>query len=768
MSQAPRRGRGRGGPEGPPPPAGPGRGDGEGRNWRRFLPSWKIVVVGIVVVAAGVFGMIMVGYSLTPMPTQAQVQDGVDDQASIIRDANNKVIARLGTKRKEVQIQQVPRHVQDAVIAAENSSFRDDAGISFSGMVRSLWSTATGQQVQGASTITQQMARNYYDGLSQERSLERKVKEIFVAVKLNKSLPKEQILSQYLNTIYFGRGAYGIGAAAEAFFKKDVKDLTPEQGAYLAGRIQNPSSFDQSEKSGDKGPTQFRYKYVLEQLGKLDPANYGNLLSKSPTAPKLTSSREKDYFKGVEGYMIMAVVNELERDHGIDMDDLKTGGYRITTTLDTGLMEAAKKAVNQHTANAPDEVMSTMAAVDPRDGRIKAFYGGDDYANDQWIDAFMSVKQAASAFKPYVLAAWLDQGYSLRSYLPAKGPITLEGTKPIDNDHASKASAVDVVNATASSVNTAFAKMGEKVGLDAVIDIASRAGINKERLVSTKERQMYQLTIGSSGVTAVEQAGGYSIFANAGMHFKNHVIMKVVNRDGQTLWDDKKRINPVKVITPEAAADATVALQAVVKSGTGRNAALYNRPVAGKTGTNNDNKDVWFVGFTPQISTAVGIFRQQCVTKSGKIVRPRFDNCPWYRGKDPAKEKKYTPQKPYSTAAEAPLPSGYQGATYPAAIWKTFMTEATKNDKVEQFPPRADTGVPENLAPKPTPTPTRTIDPENPFEDPTDCPLLDPACEDDGNVNVDPNEQGFPEGDDGMMGGGATVPDPMPSRREDG
>ncbi|WP_157253954.1 transglycosylase domain-containing protein [Nonomuraea typhae] len=777
----PRRGRGgRGGPpEGPPPgerERGRGRGDGEGRGWRRFIPSWKIVVAGCVVVAAGIFGMIMVGYSLTPVPTSAQAKDAVDDMGSTLYYENGKeVLAKLGVKRIPVQtIGEIPAHVQDAVIAAENSSFRDDSGISFSGMVRSLWFTATGQQIQGASTITQQMARNYYDGLSQERSLQRKVKEIFVAVKLNQSLTKDQILLQYLNTIYFGRGANGIGAAAQYFFDKKVSKLTPEEGAYLAGRIQNPSSFDTSEKSGDNGPTEYRYKYVLEQMGKLDPAKYSGLLAKSPTSPKRKADKQKDYYKGVQGYMIRTVIDEL-RPLGIDEDDLKTGGYKIRTTFDKKLMEAAKRAVNQHTRNAPKEVMATLAAVDPRTGRIRAFYGGDDYATDAWNDAFMSVKQAASAFKPYVLAAWLEQGYSLRSYLPAKGPIELPGTSPINNDHPSGATSVDVVKATASSVNTAFAKMGEKVGLQSVVEIASRAGIDKERLEETKDRQSYLLTIGSSGVTAVEQAGGYSIFANQGKHIKNHVIIKATDRNGQVVVDDKNYA-AVTVISPEAAADATVALQAVVKSGTGRNAALYDRPVAGKTGTNNDNKDVWFVGFTPQISTAVGMYKQECRTAKGKLVAPVNDNCPWYRGKDPAKEKKYTPQKAYSSAFEVPLPSGYQGATYPAAIWKTFMTEATKGDEVMQFPPRADGGVPENLAPKPTPTPTPTptADPENPFEeeDPNvGCPLLDPACQDDGDVSVDEETgdgSGIPEGDgDSMMGRGAAVPNPMPSRRED-
>ncbi|MET7462060.1 transglycosylase domain-containing protein [Nonomuraea sp. NPDC005501] len=793
ISEAPRRARGRGnggnagpggpggpggsgGPGGPGGPQGPGEPPGDsGRKrpaWLRFLPSWKIVLAGFAVVTAGVFGMIAVAYANMPMPTEDQVQDTVDDQGSTMYYANGEVLAKLGTKRVPVKdINQIPRHVQDAVIAAENSGFREDAGISFSGMVRSVFSTVSGQQVQGASTITQQMARNYYDGLSQERSVERKIKEIFVAVKLNKQLTKDQILLQYLNTIYFGRGAYGIGAAAQQFFGKPVKELTPQQGAYLAGRIQNPDAFDRAEIAGNMKPTEERYVYVVGQMAKLDPAAYGTLPAKAPTSPKRVKVKNRDYFKGLTGYMVEAVLNELKADYNISKEDVETGGYKITSTFDKKLMLAARDAVNKHTAGLTGEINATLAAVDPTNGRIRAFYGGDDYEKDAWNDAFLSQKQAASAFKPYVLAAWLDSGYSLRSYLPAKGPLKLEGTTPINNDHASGASSIDVVDATAHSVNTAFAKMGEKVTLEKVIEIASRAGLSKDRLEDAKNRHHYLITIGSGQVTAVEQAGGYSIFANGGKHFRNHVIITVKDRSNRVKYQEKK--TPAQVISPEAAADATVALQAVVKQGTGRNAALYDRPVAGKTGTNNENKEAWFVGFTPQLSTAVGMFRQECRTKGGKVIQPVNDNCPWWRGKDPAKEKKYTPQKPYTTAYEVPLGANFQGATYPSAIWKAFMTEAMKGQKVEQFPARVDTGVSENLAPKPVPTPTATKDPAEEQPDDVTC-VIDPCDDDSGRIiTIDPNQNNGFDDDNGLLGGGQDPgmppfyePEPMPTGRE--
>ncbi|MDA0633331.1 transglycosylase domain-containing protein, partial [Nonomuraea sp. MCN248] len=746
---------------------GPDKSGDDRPKWRRFVPSWKIVAASFLVLAAGLFGMIAVAYANTPVPTADQVQEGVEDQESVIVDRNGTELARLGTKRIPISYDQVPRAVQDAVIAAENDTFREDSGISFSGMVRSLFSTVSGQQVQGASTITQQMARGYYDGLSQERTIQRKVKEIFVAVKLSDVLPKEQILEQYLNTIYFGRGAYGIGAAAEAFFGKKVEKLTPEQGAYLAGRIQNPDRFDREEKAGNLGETQFRYDYVIKQMAKLDPQAYGGLPSKSPTAPKRVKFKPKNPFNGIKGYMVQVVLDELEA-LDIPREDVEKGGYKIKSSLDLKLMRAAKAAVDKHTQGLDPEINATMAAVDPRNGQILAFYAGDDYAKDQWIDAFQSQKQAASAFKPYVLAAWLDAGYSLRSYVPTKGPVKLPGTTEIDNDHAFKASAVDVVKATADSVNTAYAKMGEKVGLDKVIEVAAKAGLNEKRLKDARDRHHYLITIGSSQVTAVEQAGGYSIFANQGRHYDNHVVIEVKDKNGDTVLTEKKSY--AQVISPEAAADAVTALEAVVKQGTGRNAALYNRPVAGKTGTNNDNKEAWFVGFTPQVSTAVGMFRQQCRTDSGKVVKPVNDNCPWARGKS----KKYTMQNPYSKPYEIPLGSAFQGATYPAAIWKTFMTEATKNQKVVPFPERADTGVAENLAPKPTPTPTPTedaleLDTGDPFEEDTsadqDC-IVGPCSDEDDNVSVDPNQDDIAV-DDGFTNGGPNGRQDSPNGRQD-
>ncbi|MFF5205206.1 transglycosylase domain-containing protein [Streptosporangium sp. NPDC000396] len=751
-----RGGRGAGGPAGPTGPGGRGPGDGDGdgddkpgrTGWKRFLPSWKIVVASFVILSAGVFGMIAIAYANTPIPKAEQAD--VDDQGSVIYYGDGKtVLARLGVKRVVVTIDKIPRHVQDAVIAAENRSFREDNGIDFKGMLRSAWSTVSGTQVQGASTITQQMVRNYYDGLSQERSVKRKITEIFVAIKVDKTLSKDQILQQYLNTIYFGRGAYGIQAAAQAFFRKNVDELTPEQGAYLAGRIQNPDAFDKAENSKDLSATQRRYDYVIKGMAAIDPPKYGSLPAKSPTAPKRITYQQKDYYQGIKGYMITEVLKEL-KSRSISQEDVERGGFKIYSTFDKDLMIAAKKAVQENTSSLSPEIHTGLAAVDPRNGRVIAFYGGPNFVKREWNDAFMSEKQAASAFKPYVLAAWLEEGNSLNSYLLGKGPITAPGTNPIKNSHDIPGGSVNTIRATAESINTAFVQMGEEVGLDKVIEIAAGAGISEKNLKETKEKHSFALTIGSGPVTPVQQAGGYSIFANEGKHFQNHVVIKVVGRDkttGKKVTVLKESSQPTQVISRESAADAIVALQQVVKDprGTGRAAALSDRPVAGKTGTNDENKEAWFVGFTPQLSTAVGMYRQ---------------------------DKK--------TNAEETL-GDIQGATYPTRVWHAFMVEAMKGQEVMQFPPRANVGSDKNLAPKPEPTPTPTTDDPFDTDDPGDlgddgfpnedgtqtpppgegeCVPGDISCDSTGEDTGDPDG-----GDIGTSGGAAIDPNPRPSGR---
>ncbi|MBB4938532.1 membrane peptidoglycan carboxypeptidase [Streptosporangium album] len=778
---------GRAGASGPGGPGGSGPGDGEDdepddRGWKRFLPSWKIVVASFTVLTAGVFGMIAVAYANTPVPEK--VQDTANDRGSVIYYADGKTpIARLGTRRTPVTIQQIPDHVEDAVIALENKTFRTDSGIDFGGIARSVWSTATGAQLQGASTITQQMARNYYDGLSKDVSIKRKVMEIFVSIKISKTLEKDEILSRYLNTIYFGRGAYGIQAAAKAFFGKDVWKLTPPEGAYLAGRIQNPSNFDTLEQKGNFAATKERYTTALRNMAEMNPGKYAKYANVPFEKLKFEKVKITELNKGLRGYMLNIVRKELARN-GFDEAALNSEGLKVYTTFDKKKMEDAQKVVQARTASLDPTIHASIASVNPKNGRVVAFYSGDDFLHGYNNRAFEAPKQAASAFKPYVLAAWLEAGYSLNSYVDGVSKIKMPGTTEIGNSHVAPYGPIDMVKAMADSVNTVFAQMGEKVGLENVAKIAKDAGVGEEAKKNPAYRglnavdyavgeQKYQTTIGVASVTPVEQAAGYSIFANEGKHTDWHTVIKVVRPDGVVAY--REQAVERQVISPESAADAIVALQAVVKSGTGTAANLGVRPVAGKTGTNNSYKDAWFVGFTPQLVTAVGMSKD--VPYNKPLGAP---------GRRPLKVDKYgqPSAKAKSVAwAEEPMPSFIGGGGTPTQIWHDYMALATAKDPVEQFPPRANAGQQENLAtPKPTPSPTPTPDPfatDDPGDngwpndnndqpttpDDQSCLPGDITCDTSGDGTGLPQDLGGGGGDIGNTGGApgsAFAPEPRP------
>ncbi len=785
IADTPRRSRRGGGRNGPPgPPDQPGKDKGRG-GWRRFIPNWKIVVAAVVVLAAGVFGMIMVAYAQTPVPKETQAEAVAQGSTIYYRDGKT-VIARLGTARETVPYEKMAQSIKDATVAIENKTFWEDSGISISGMVRSVYMTATGQQLQGASTITQQMARNYYDGLSQEVSVTRKVKEIFVAVKLNKEMGKEEILKNYLNTVNFGR-AYGIQAAAKAYFgdKVTADKLTPVQSAYLAARIQTPSW------EPDAPALKVRFDTVVKYMAEQWPDKYGTLpqTAKFPKTKKLSM---KNQLGGIKGYMVKQVKEELKA-RGLTEDAIESNGYKIISTFDKKLMLDAQKAVRGVTANMSNEFHTGLAAVDPKTGRVLAFYGGDDYISDPWNEPFQSEKQAASAFKPYVLAAWLQAGYSLKSYVPGNETVPKEipGQQlgGFRNSH-NVGQAVDVVKATAQSVNTAYVSMAYKLPgqLEDVKNLVEAAGFDPKRMEQDVKEHQYQFSIGSALVTPVEQAAGYSIFANAGKYTKYHVVQRV-EQNGKIAYPEVRTSK--SVIDPAVAADSTVAMQEVLRSGTAAGKGLGTRPAAGKTGTNNNEKEAWFVGYTPQISAAVGMYREQCVTKTGKVVQPLHSNCPITpNGKA---SKKYGPNNPYTHPREVSL--GFEGAGPPTSIWRAFMLLAHEGKPVEQFPTKAEVGLPENIVPSPTPTPTAT---KNPFDDgdpfgPGDCGLV--GCDDgpgngngngNGNDNGigndqggDPNQDnGIPEsGDHGVLSGGsgggavpaapsATPPAP-PTRRDE-
>ncbi|WP_235558202.1 transglycosylase domain-containing protein [Sphaerimonospora mesophila] len=608
------------------------------RRRRRRLRALLVMMISGFVVLAVAFGVI---WLLTPIPDSTKKDATAEGSVIYYRNGKN-ILAKQGVNRENVPLAQVPKPVREAVIAAENRTFYRDKGVSVSGTARAVWSTLTGRQLQGGSTITQQLVRNYYSGIGQERSISRKLKEIMIALKVDRSKSKDWVLEQYLNTIYFGRGAHGIQAASRAYFDTDVQNLDVAQGAYLAAVIQQPSRFANPEGS-DLEAVRARWRSVIDgmvEIGALGRAEAGR-----QTFPELAEQKPPLATTGQDGYMLAQVRAELNR-LGYSDEDINQGGLKITTTFDRRLMRLAREAVKSVLPDdTPKKVRTGLAAVDPATGEVRAFYGGD-FAATQYDNAFSAKVQAGSTFKPYTLAAALEAGYGLGTRVYGDSPLKIGSAEIPNAGGRSYGSAITLVEATRGSVNTAFVDLGQKVGLDKVAAAAEAAGIPAEQIAP--HAGAATLPLGVASVSAVQQASGFGTFAAGGIHRDAHVIREVTDAAGNT----RKFTAPERrAFSENTAADATYALQQVVRGGTGTAAALPDRPVAGKTGTTDESAAVWFAGYVPQLSVAVNMFRD--------------DNKP----------------------VRIPGWGELYGGTLPAQIWRTFMTGALEGKPVKEFPP---------------------------------------------------------------------------------
>ncbi|MER5626554.1 transglycosylase domain-containing protein [Streptosporangium sp. NPDC002544] len=603
---------------------------------RRKLLRITLIVFGVGVIS--VIGLLGVVWAMTPIPDSTQPRATAQGSVILYRDGKT-VLARQGVNRKSVTLDKVPQSLRNAVIAAENRSFYNDQGISLKGTFRAMWSTVTGQQLQGGSTITQQMVRNYYSGLSQERSIIRKLKEIMISLKVDQSKSKDWVLEQYLNTIYFGRGADGVQAAADAYFRKDVGKLTLAEGAYLAAVIQQPSRFADPQ-GADLYAARDRWRSVIDGMVAIGAIT--STEAAEVTFPTLKKPKAIFAPKGQEGYMLDQVAAEL-KSRGYTDEVINQGGLKIVSTFDKNLMAAAERAVTSVLPeNTPKKVRTGLAAVDPATGEVLAFYGGRDYAANKFDNSFSAKVQAGSTFKAYTLAAALDNGFGLDTRVDGNSPLRI-ASADIPNSGGYSYGQVNLVKATQSSVNTAFVDLAQKVGLNKVVKVAEAAGIPGKQL--DPHRAAATLPLGVASVSAVQNASGFATFAAEGVHREAHVIRSVTDADGKVV---KSSTKGRRAFSEQAAIDATYALTQVVEAGTGSGARLYDRPVAGKTGTTDESAAVWFAGFTPQLATAVNMFRD--------------DN------------------KPVTVNGSAQY-----GGSYPAQIWRAFMTEAMDGKPVKEF-----------------------------------------------------------------------------------
>jgi membrane peptidoglycan carboxypeptidase len=731
---------GPGGPAGPGGPGGPGgRGPGGHRppgggpsgGRRRLKKALKIgglAVAVLILLGIGTVGLI---YVRTDVPDPNALK--TDQIATMYYADGRTVLDRVGsTNRTDVPLTKVPDYVRNAVLAAENRSFYTDPGISPTGIARAALNNVKGGDLQGGSTITQQYVKNQFT--NGDRTFSRKFRELFVTVKLDKQYSKDQILEWYLNTIYFGRGAYGIEAAAQVYFGRSVDKLTLGQGAVLASSIRSPALYDpQAHPSAAKA----RWKFVLDgmvAMGKLTQAEEAK--TKYPTVRKKATSTLDDVRKTWAGHIEDQVLDELDQA-GFSQARLNQEGLRVITTIDKKAQDAAVSAVKDTFADqkSPDptkQLRQALVAVQPQSGNVLAYYGGP---NGLGTDYAQSWRQAGSAFKPYVLATALsqtlspetpdDKKISVYKTYDGSSPQTFAGTE-VANSEGAQCNPCPVLDAMRRSINTVFYKMGMDAGPANVAETAHRMGIPAQRPDGVKTLQEKDgttqagISIGQYEVRTIDQAQGYGVLATGGTLHPAHFVAKVVDSGGRTVYqnDDKAK----QVLDSKVANDVTYSMEPVAEASL--DALADGRESAAKTGTQQyldtgGNSDAWMVGFTPKVSAAVwvGTDKPQAMTtvQGNQVYGRTLPGGTWQKFMDrylagtPADELtdevKVNPQfRPAPTITEAaPSPEPTQSP----------QPRRTRHHR--KTPPPTPTPSPTGSDPsQPTPTPSEPTPTESP------------------------------------------------------
>ena len=642
----------------PPAPDGPVLGRAAAR--LGFLSLGTVVgFLGIAVVA-----LVLSRPAVSNAKALVDVQLDIPEEASLpeleersaIYDGDNNLLAVIDREvsRRSLKLKDIPKRVQLAVITAEDRKFYEHEGYDVEGIGRALVANIqAGSVTEGGSTITQQLAKSE---VGTERTLERKVSELLYAMALEKRFTKKELLERYLNQVYFGSRAYGIAAAAEEFFHTTPKKLKVHHAAVLAAQIRAPNSADPRDQPD---LALRRRNAVLEAMvaeGYLEADKLPKLLTKKLGVKESSPKRERR-----QPHVVDAVERELLTIKAVGKNRkqrerrLYYGGLRITTTLDLEMQRTATETIREFTSGEPT---AAIATVDPATGEVKAIASGLGYEDLKYDLPTQGRRQPGSAFKPFVYAAALQDGYPLEMSLSGKSPAFFEGVPGWDRDCDEEDKAVcgvsnyggssygtlDMPEALKNSVNTAAAQLTITVGEKRVARLAEAMGINVKAATNGAITKSIGLGGLDQGVTPLEMAGAYSVFANNGERVRTHLIAKIEDRAGNVVYEAKPQSE--EVLDPVVDAVVIDMMRGVVTGGTGTGAALPSWPVAGKTGTTTSNVDAWFVGYTPVLSTAVWVGHA-----AGQVEMP-----------------------------------GMTGGALPATIWRTYMARVLEGREVEQFP----------------------------------------------------------------------------------
>ncbi len=532
---------------------------------------------------------------LASLPPISNFEDIKPNPVTTIYSADGEVIKTFTAfKFEKVSIDKIPDYLKKAIIATEDKNFYHHRGFDTVGMIRStLTNIASGEVKQGASTITQQLARILF--LSNERTFDRKIKELIIAHRIEKTISKDEILEMYLNSVYLGSGVYGVSSAAKTFFDKDLSQLTLAEQALIAGLPQAPSIYSPfaNKKAGLKRRNQvlrkmYRNKFITEDQ-MLKAQKEGLSLSNKP---RIYSYNKAPYF-------IDFVLNEL-KNIGFEEQEISQGGLKIYTTLDYKSQNAAQNVATSALSKAGLTKPANQVALfsfSPTTGRIYAYIGGKNYEQSQYDRVSKAIRPSGSSFKPFVYATALQQGVGVDNIIEDT-PLTIQDWSP-KNYGKKYRGKITIWQALAISSNVAAVRLIKKSGVDAVIQTAKEMGI------TTPLANDMTIALGSNGVKLYDMAVAYGAFANGGYRVRPYSVERVENSRGVTIYENSGP-KIVKVINFETAAGMTYMLRKVVEIGTGK-AANIAQNIAGKTGTTNDYRDAWFVGFTPDIVTGVWV-----------------------------------------------------------------------------------------------------------------------------------------------------------------
>ncbi|MDN4480479.1 transglycosylase domain-containing protein [Demequina muriae] len=708
---------------------GGGKGGGGKRTDRSDQPRWKFwlrrigfgaLIAGLAVALIGLIALIIKYVSLeVPEP-----DDFAQAQASTFYYADGETeLGSLGVANREVVgIETLPDHVGNAVVAAEDRSFWTNPGIDVVGMSRALFRTVVMNEQQGGSSITQQYVERYYVGET-TTSIPGKIEETLLALKIDQEQSKEEVLGNYLNTIYFGRGAYGIQAAAEQYYGKPAADLTLSESAMLAGIIPAPSNWDPRI---DPERAEQRWNYVLD--GMVDAEFLTQDERDDITQfPEPIEYQNADVFAGTQGYILREAMDEVVERTGASQEEIESLGYRVTTTIVPEHQQAAEDAVAQMPDDHADNLRVAAVTMDAATGAVTSMYGGPDYLEVQRNAVTQDVAQAGSTFKPFALIGALERGISLETEYLSNNEMEFEGfDRPVRNFGGVDYGYIDLVRATQSSVNTAYVQLGLEVTPQVVMETAIKAGLPEDTLGLEPNASN---VLGTASPHALDMAHAYATIANAGVRTEPFMVQTVTDSDGEVVYEHE--VEDERVFAEDVMADTTYAMQQVVRFGSGEFANQIGRPLAGKTGTSNENRSAWFVGFSPQIVGSVSLYQV---------------------GEDGSAEQ-ITPFGGFDQIT---------GSTVPSRVWTWMMEPILEPMEVVDFPPRANVGEVANSEPpppEPSPTPSETVsrppepepepepeepepepEPEEPEPEPED-PEPSPEPEPSGPPTADPDEE---------------------------